>query len=339
MKFEIPYYQDYISEGLADYLLKDAIPVDGVTDLLQVGNSGGLETSQALHFLADLYRDLEADLKKVLTQRVNDRKFIDERVKACFEFNEKMKRDFLDPEYKTVIGLADASGRIVIGPHSNEYCESRPDKPIAPIPNFLKGSHVTLFGPPDSAKIAINAMNAYHRRLKDEPGIVAVLLKTHNSVPKWGADDEDSKTPLRSDLVSSAVNLSYCFDGKFSFSEGKKKYALAEDHLSIPIKRFPGIALPCTFLFYKKSPIPLHLYDFGLHLFKNWHNPKALVFYVPKLENEEEARYIHKMISIAEAKVKLYHHEYQLGTVRLMIVLENPRAILRTHEIIDELSK
>ncbi len=337
MKFEIPYYQEYISEELADYLLKEAIAVDGVDDLLQVGKNAGLETSEALHFLADLYRDLEGDLKKVLNQRIIDRKFIDERVKACFEYNENMQRDFLDPEYKTVIGLEDANGRIVIGPHSSEYCEVRPDKPIAPIPDFLSGPHVTLFGPPGSAKMAINAMNTYHRRLKDEPGIVAELLRTSDSVPKWGADDEDSKTPLRSDLVSSAVNLTHCFNGELSFSEGDKSYSLASDHLSIPIKRFPGLALPCTFLFYKCNPIPLHLYDFGLHLFKNWHNPKALVFYVPKLENEEEARYIHKMISLAEAKIKQHHHEYQLGTVRLMIVLENPRAILRTHEIIDEL--
>lgn len=337
MKFEIPYYQDYISEDLAKFLLKDATPVAGVPNLFEVGMGGGLETTAAMHFLSELYSDLEPELKKVLHQRIADRKFIDERVKACFEFNTNLKRDFLDPEYKTILGLEDASGRIVIGPHSNEYCESRFDKPIARIPEFLRGPHVTLFGPPGSAKMAINAMNTYHRKLKDEPDVVAKLLSTNESVPKWGADDEDSKTPLRSDLVSSAVNLTACFDGSLSFTEGDKKYALAEDHLSVPIKRFPGLALPCTFLFYKNSPVPLHLYDFGLHLFKNWHNPKALVFYVPKLENEEEARYIHKMISLAEAKIKLRHHEYELGTVRVMVVLENPRAILRTHEIIDEL--
>ena len=338
MKFEIPYYQDYISEQLAEFLLKEATPVAGVPDLLEVGSGGGLESRAAMHFLTDLYTDLEPDLKKVLKQRTVDRKFLDERVKACFEFNINFERDFLDPEYKTVIGLQDNTGRIVIGPHSAEYCEARADKPIAAIPEFLKGPHVTLFGPPGSAKMAINAMNTYHRKLKDEPPIVGELLQTSSSAPKWGADDEDSKTPLRSDLVSSAVNLSACFDGELSYSEGSKSYSLAADHLSIPIKRFPGLALPCTFLFYKKNPLPLHLYDFGLHLFRNWHNPKALVFYVPKIENEEEARYIHKMVSLAEAKIKLQHHDYQLGSVRLMIVLENPRAILRTHEIIDELS-
>ena len=298
-----------------------------------MGQGGGLETDASLQFLCDLYNKLKLDLKKVLDQRMTDRKFIDERVKACYEFNTSLEIDFLDSKYKTILGLEDAKGRIVIGPKAKDFCNSRTNAAIAPLPEFLKGPHVTLFGPPGSAKMAINAMNTYHRKLKEEPKIVETLLKTHTSVPKWGADDEDSKTPLRSDLVSSAVNLTKCFTGELSF----ENYKLADNNLSVPIKRFPGLALPCTFLFLDGSPLPLHLYDFALHLFANWNNPKALVFYVPKLENEEEARYIHKMIAEAEAMIKVSHPEYILGSVRLMIVLENPRAILRTHEIIDEL--
>lgn len=341
MKFEIPYYHDYISPRLAESILTHAKLVAGVADLKEVGLGGGLETTESLNFLCDLYQQLEPELKKILQQRAVDRKFLDERTNACFKFNREFALDFSSADYKTVLGLEDSSGRIVVGPLSQDYSQSRKDKPIAPIPEFLQGVHVTLFGPPDSAKMAINAMNTFHRKLKDEPPIVAELLKTQNSVPKWGADDEDSKTPLRADLVSSAVNLTACFEGNLSFTEAGKKYELAKghlaDYLAIPIKRFPGLALPCTFLFYKNSPLPLHLYDFSLHLFKNWHNPKALVFYVPKLENEEEARYIHKMIFLAESKIKTLHPSYVLGTVRVMVVLENPRAILRTHEIIDAL--
>ena len=50
-------------------------------------------------------------------------------------------------------------------------------------------------------------MNAYHRRIKDEPPIVAEILKKSSVVPMWGADDEDSKTPLHGDLVEAAQNL------------------------------------------------------------------------------------------------------------------------------------
>lgn len=330
--FEIPYYHDYISPALAEKLLAEGRAL--TPDLVEVGRGGGLETPEALRFLTSLYDEVKSDLARVLGQRARDRKFIDERVAACHAFNKEMGRDWLDPDYKTVIGLADAEGRIVIGPKTPDYAK-KSGTPVAPLPDYLKGPHVTLFGPPDSAKMAINAMNAYHRKLANEPKIVAELLG--GAAPMWGADDEDSKTPLRADLVDAAVNLTKCFDGTLSLQEGAKTYALAEDHLSLPIKRFPGLALPATFLFYKRNPIPLHLYDFALHLFHNWKNERALVFYVPKLENEEEAAYLHSVIAKAEAKIRELHPEYKPGTVRLMIVLENPRAILRAHEIMDAL--
>jgi len=39
----------------------------------------------------------------------------------------------------------------------------------------------------------------------------------------------------------------------------------------------------------------------------------------------------------AEEMIQKLHPQYKLGTIRLMIVLENPRAIFRTNEIMDEL--
>ncbi|MGZ3692592.1 MAG: hypothetical protein ACXVAX_13875, partial [Pseudobdellovibrio sp.] len=134
IRFEIPYYHDYISPELAQFLLNQATPVEGVSNLKQVGNNGGLETQEALQFLADLYEKLEPSLKKVLTQRQLDRKFIDERVRACYEFNKNLNHDFLSPDYQTIIGLEDASGRIVIGPKNSDYCNAMAHKPIAPVP-------------------------------------------------------------------------------------------------------------------------------------------------------------------------------------------------------------
>lgn len=336
--FDIPYYHDYISPALAAHLFAQATPVPGVEHLSQVGPGGGLETKESLAFLAELYRRVGGELASVLARRIADRRFVDERVKACYELNTRLGRDFLDPDYQTVLGLEDANGRIVVGPKTPNYCR-KGGAPVAPIPDFLQGPHVTLFGPPDSAKMAINAMNAYHRKLKGEPAIVEELLESQDSQPKWGADNEDSKTPLRADLVDAAVNLTACFEGELSFQDphSGKSYDLARDHLAAPIKRFPGLALPSTFLFYDSNPIPLHLYDFAVHFFHNWHNPRALVFYVPKLENEEEAAYIRTMIATAEEMIQARHPSYKPGTVRLMIVLENPRAILRAHEIMDEL--
>jgi malate synthase len=338
MKRSIPYYRDYISDSLHLHLLKEASPVEGVEHLMQIGATGGLENKKSLKFLCDLYEAVEAELNTVLNRRIKDRNFIDERTKALAVFNQDWKRDFLSPDYRTVFGLEDGEGRIVMGPMKCDYFAPG-GKAIAPIPEYLQGNHVTLFGPPDNAKLCINAMNAYHRQLKNEPAIIGKLLKTQKNIPKWGADDEDSKTPLRADLISAGENLSKCLDGDLSFTDevSGKKYELVSDMRSHPIKRFPGLALPSFFLFYKNNPLPLHLYDFALHLFKNWHNPKAMVFYVPKLENEEEAGYIRMMLETAEKMIHQLHPEYKVGTIRVMIVLENPRAVFRTHEIIDEL--
>jgi malate synthase len=337
--FEIPYYHDYISPEIFAALSKEAKNYQGVEGLKHIGESGGLETPESMKFLCELYEATKGDLSKVLEQRILDRKFIDERTASCYKFNQSLKIDFESSDYKTILGHEDSKGRVVIGPLSKFYAKAGGGNKISEIPDYLKGNHVTLFGPPDNAKLSINAMNAYHRKLKGEPPIVEELLKTHVSTPKWGADDEDSKTPLRSDLISAGENLTNCFDGtiKVVDEKTKKVYELASEKLSLPIKRFPGLALPCFFLFYKENPIPLHLYDFALHLFKNWKNSEALAFYVPKLENEEEARYIKIMLETAEKMLHSLHKEYVVGSIRLMIVLENPRAILRVNEIMDEL--
>lgn len=103
--FDIPYYHDYVSPELAQHLLNAATPVQGVAGLSEVGKGGGLETAEALSFLVDLYEDVKSTLAEVLRNRTNDRKFMDDRVKACYEFNQRINRDFSDPNYKTIIGL------------------------------------------------------------------------------------------------------------------------------------------------------------------------------------------------------------------------------------------
>src|SRR5689334_13251991 len=131
--FEIGYYHDYISPGLADELLRQARPVRGVDGLVEVGTGGGLETAEALKFLVELYKEVREELGAVLKQRVTDRKFIDDRVRACNELNEKLNLALDDPYFKTVLGLEDANGRIVFGPLTEKYAR-RGGKPIAPLP-------------------------------------------------------------------------------------------------------------------------------------------------------------------------------------------------------------
>ncbi len=333
-------YQAFLTPELIATLNTQGRPVPGVPGLVEIDQGGGLESPESLAFVCDLFRRLRDPLEKVLNQRVVDRKFIDERTLACVGYNTGLKIDLLDPEYQTVIGQRDSEGRIVVGPHGQHYCQAVVGKPVAPIPEELQGHHVTLFGPPDDPKLSINAMNAFHRVLPGEPAIVGEILKSSSITPFWGADDEDSKTPLRRDLVAAGENLKGCFDGSLQYQDPRngKSYRLATERLSLPIKRFPGLALPCPFLLLDGSPLPLHLYDFAIHLFANHADPKALHYYVPKLENEEEAAYIKLMIETAESLLADHGLPYKKGTIRLFIVLENPRAIFRAHEIMDALN-
>lgn len=332
-------YPTFLSPKYLSYLLPNSQSVPGLDNLSQTGEAKGSETTEALTFLCELFELTRYELDNVLYQRNKDREFIDSRTKVLEHFNKQNIQDIKSPNYQTVIGLQDHEGRVVVGPLKETYHSAKNEKPIADIPEFLQGNHVTLFGPSDSNKMSINAMNSYHRVIPNEPKIISELLKGSKNIPKWGVDNEDSNTPIREKFINSGINLNGCLEKKISYIDPKnqEKYNLSEDKIAQPIKRFPGLALPCCFLFYKNYPIPLHLYDFALHFFHNWKNPKALAFYVPKLENEEEARYLKHMLEHAENILKDRHQEYKLGSIRLMIVLENARAVFRVNEIMDEL--
>lgn len=332
---DIPAYGKFLSPQLLERLLAQARPCAAVEGLRLSPHATG-ESEGFLRFLDALYEKTKVELAALLRQRELDRKFIDERTRALYQH--QLRADFSSVDYQTVLGLEDADGRIVVGPKGPHAFAGVGEK-IAELPAHLQGPHVTLFGPPDSAKLAVNAMNAYHRKLPGEPAVVERLLSHSTLVPKWGADDEDSKTPMHQDLWAAHQNLSGCLDGSLEFTDEKsgKRYALMAEKRAVPLKRFPGLALPCAFIFKHGSPLPLHLYDFALHFYQHAAHPERLSYYVPKLENEEEARYLKNMLRCAEDLIAPGVPGYVKGSIRLMIVLENPRAIFRTHEIMDEL--
>ena len=84
---EIPYYNDFISSEIFDYLKKEGKPVLGIPHLFEVGNGGGLETTESLTFLCQLYDLVKTELNSVLSKRQVDRLFIDQQTKGCYEFN------------------------------------------------------------------------------------------------------------------------------------------------------------------------------------------------------------------------------------------------------------
>ncbi len=334
---DIPSYLDFLPKSLVNQLDDLSEPVPAVPGLRVAPGLRAafpkIESDDALTFLADVYDDVRERLNTVLEQRKKDRQFIDETTASFVEKNADL--DFHSPDYGTVIGMKDMAGRVVVGP-LDRPCNLA--KVI--IPKEFEGTNVTLFGPPDSVKLSINAMNAIHRRLPDEATIISELVDRCGDAPRWGADNEDSKTPIMRNFLHACENLIGCYDGTIELHDPKngKHYSLEKDRLSIPIKRFPGIAIPDGNHLLRGNPLPLHLYDFAMHMFHNHTRPESLVFYVPKIENEEEAAYIKFMIDVTEWHLKEIYPDYELNSVRLFIVFENPRAIFRIKEIVHALS-
>lgn len=330
-------YLDFLPAPLLKELNDLSQPVEAVPGL-RVGPGlreafPQIETDEALAFVCDVYQAIIPSLNRVLEQRKTDRKFIDEATASYVETNANL--DFYSPDYRTVIGRHDIKGRLVIGPRARTTVVPRVN-----IPPRFQGPQVTLFGPPDTAKLSINAMNAIHRKMPHEPAIITELVERADTVPRWGADNEDSKTPIMRNFLHACENLMGCYDGTLVHDDPQsmKRYRLADERRSIPIKRFPGIALPDGNHILDGSPLPLHLFDFAMHVFHNRTRPDAMVFYVPKLENAEEAQYLAELISITETKIQQIEPSYPLDSVRLFVVFENPRAIFLVREIAAALS-
>ncbi|GBG28752.1 Malate synthase, glyoxysomal [Hondaea fermentalgiana] len=298
-----------------------------------------LQSEEAVKLVAAVCDDTHQELANVLAQRQKDRAFIDQRTRAVAKLNAKLGRADAKSganDYATIFGQRDADGRVVVGPAAPDapYAEPAGEK-IAPLPGFLQGEHVTVFGLADDAKGCSKSLRAAEARLAHEPAIVEKIIagnKTQHP-PRWGVDFEDSQTPLRETIEAADANLGACLE-----RDTKMTHDTPTAHLAQAFKRLPGLALPCTYVFRANGePVPMHVLELAVHVLQHWARPEALVFYVPKLENEEEARYVATLIASIEKRVKAVHSAYTLGSVRVLVVLENARAIFRANEIADAL--
>ena len=330
---DVPAYRAMIPTPLLERLVADAEPVPEVPGLrVAAGLRAAFpqtETPEALALVCAVYRAVRGRLSAVLEQRAADRAFLDAKTEELRQNN--VGRAIDDVEYQTAIGAVDGAGRVVLG----RLPGPPPAQAPVVVPAFLVGEQVTLFGPPDSPRMAINAMNSLHRRPPGEAEIIGRLVDEGGQVPRWGADDEDSQTPIMASFLRATEHLVGCFDGSLRFDDPARgrSYALAADRLAKPIKRFPGLAIPDGSHLLDGNPLPLHLFDFVMHLWHNRRRPEALVFYVPKLENEEEAAYIAALFDEAEREVRALDPLACPEPVRALVVFENPRAIFRIREI------
>lgn len=324
-------YAAFIPEPLRRALADAAEPVPAVPGLAVASGLRQtfptIETDAALALVVEVHRAVCGALSAALERRRAARAFIDRETRALAAKNAGKAVD--DPQYATVIGRRDPGGRVIVGPTG----APPPDRPPVEVPGWLKGEQITLFGPPDSARMAINAMNALHRIRPDEPPIVAALVEASGQVPRWGADDEDSQTPIMHRFLDGCRNLMGCYDGTLSHDMPGKAYRLADEGRSLPVKRIPGLWLPDGNHLLDGHPLPLHLYDFVTHVWHNRHHPRAMVFYVPKLEDEAEAAYLRRLIEVTTAAVRARDPGCPPWTVQVLCVFETPRAIFRIREM------
>lgn len=189
------------------------------------------------------------------------------------------------------------------------------DWKVAPIPSDLLDRRVEITGPVDR-KMVINALNS--------------------GAKMFMADFEDSSAPTWDTLLHGQLNLHDAVRRQIDFvSPEGKSYQLVEQPATLLV-RPRGWHLPEAHVLLDGEPISGALFDFGLFLFHNAHEllrrGSGPYFYLPKLENNLEARLWNLVIEHAEQALGLPR-----GCVKCTILIETILAVFEMDEILYEL--
>ncbi len=147
------------------------------------------ESREALGYVAHCFRAVKEQLDGVLAMRSGDRQWTDAAMAAS--------STALGPLSGPLGQKKAGTDRVPFGPKQANNPESFRSgagrAAVAPLPEHLKGPHITLFGPADGVKMCSYAMNAVDKKLAGEPAIVDKIIArgiSQGVVPMWGADDE-----------------------------------------------------------------------------------------------------------------------------------------------------
>uniref|UniRef100_A0A183C2T0 Malate synthase n=1 Tax=Globodera pallida TaxID=36090 RepID=A0A183C2T0_GLOPA len=186
----------------------------------------------------------------------------------------------------------------------------------AEIPLDLQDRRVEITGPTDR-KMVINAMNS--------------------GAKVFMADFEDANSPTWRNQIEGQINLQDAIRGQIHYVNPvtKQEYTLKQDTAALKI-RPRGWHLPEKHVLINEKPISASIFDFGLYLF---HNAKALkekgsgpYFYLPKLENAQEAKLWADVFGHAEHLMGLPH-----GTIKCTVLIEHLLATFQMDEIVHAL--
>src|SRR5579859_4666391 len=189
------------------------------------------------------------------------------------------------------------------------------DWTIAPVPADLQDRRVEITGPVER-KMVINALNS--------------------GAKVFMADFEDSLSPTWEGAIQGQINLRDAVNRTISYTapEGKR-YALQEKTATLLV-RPRGWHLPEKHVSIDGKLISGGLFDFGLYFF---HNVRSLLkrgtgpyFYLPKLENHQEARLWNDVFVLAQKELGIPN-----GTIKATVLIETILAAFEMDEILYEL--
>ncbi|VAW02946.1 Malate synthase, partial [hydrothermal vent metagenome] len=187
---------------------------------------------------------------------------------------------------------------------------------VRPAPADLQDRRVEITGPVDR-KMIINALNS--------------------GAKVFMADCEDASSPTWRNMLEGQINLRDANRRDIAFVHPVKAttYRLVETP-AVLLVRPRGWHLDEVHLQIDGAAISGSLFDFGLYLFHNHAALQALdsgpYYYLPKLENSDEARLWNLVILHAQSVLAL-----PVGTVRVTVLIETILASLQLDEILYEL--
>jgi len=176
---------------------------------------------------------------------------------------------------------------------------------VAPPPKDLLDRRVEITGPPDR-KMMINALNS--------------------GAKVFMADFEDSSSPTWDNMMEGLVNVRDAVRRELSLRRDGKSYTLNDETATL-IVRPRGWHLPEKHVQVDGRPAAASLVDFGLVFF---HTAREALdrgtgpyFYLPKLENHDEARLWNDVFCHAQDALSIPR-----GSIRATVLIDGPAATM-----------
>ncbi|MFI5752116.1 malate synthase A [Streptomyces sp. NPDC051644] len=186
---------------------------------------------------------------------------------------------------------------------------------VAPPAPGLIDRRVEITGPPDR-RMAVNALNS--------------------GAQVWMADFEDATSPTWDNVIGGQLTLLDAIERRVDFTTPEGKPYRLNEQVATIVVRPRGWHLLEEHLHIGGRPAPAALVDFGLYFFHcaqrqidAGHGP---YFYLPKLENRDEARLWNDVFVHAQELLGIPR-----GTIRATVLIETITAAVAMEEILYEL--